>query len=176
MAIITYILKILTFPGAFFKGFLEHLSCRMFEIPVEYSRYFQKNELCGHVEHMLAPKKGSFGICFMPHIISLIFGLSFITPAAINFVYLGKVNIFGILFLYLGISCLLNCFPLIEDSLNMWDNLFKNSETKAITKIALAVPATIMYAGAYLEHYFITVLTTVGFIFAIPYIFTIFIR
>lgn len=175
MGLINYILKILTFPGAFLKGFLEHLACRMYEIPVEFSRYFQKNELCGHVEHMLAPKKGSFGICFLPHIISLFCGLVFTIPAALNIVYLGKVNVFGIIFLYVGISCLLNCFPLIEDVLNMWDNLF-SKETSLIAKIGLAAPAAIMYLGAYLEHYFVTILTTAGFIYAIPYIFALFIK
>ena len=90
MGTINFIIKILTFPGAFLKGFLEQLACRMYEIPIEFSRYFQKNELCGHVEHILAPKQGSFGVCFLPHIISLICGLSFLIPASLNSVYLGK--------------------------------------------------------------------------------------
>ena len=176
MGTINFIIKILTFPGTFLKGFLEQFACRMFEIPVEFSRYYQKNELCGHVEHMLAPKKGSFGICFLPHIISLICGLAFLVPASLNSVYLGKFNLFGILFTYFGISCLLNCFPLLEDAVNMWDHLFKDEDTKLISKIGLAIPAVIMYAGAYLEHYFITVLTTLGFAYAVPYIFALFIK
>lgn len=176
MELTNYILKILTFPGAFLKGFLEQLACRMFEVPVEFSKYFQKNELCGHVEHMLAPKKGSFGICFLPHIISLFCGLIFSVASAINIVYLGKFNVFGVLFMYLGISCLLNCFPLVEDAINMWDHLFKDESTNPIAKIGLAIPAAVMYLGAYLERYFVTILTTAGFFYAIPYIFAIFIR
>lgn len=176
MGVLTFIIKILTFPGAFSYAFLEHLSCRMYEIAIEYSKYFQKNELCGHVEHMLAPHKGSFGICFLPHILNLICGIAFSVPAAINIVYLGKFNWFGCLFMYVGISFLMNCFPLIEDVINMWDNLYgKENKSKKISKIFLAIPAAIMYAGAYMQHYFVTILTTLGFIYAIPYIFYIFI-
>lgn len=193
MGFIHYLLKILTFPGAFLKAFLEQLACRMYGVPVEFSRYFQKNELCGHVEHLLAPKKGSFGICFLPHIIMLLCGLAFSVPSAMNIVYLGKFNIFGILFLWLGISCFLNCFPLIEDALNMWENLYgkkssedeseaDSTETKSktgassLSKILLAPFAAVMYLGAYAEHYFITVLTTCGFFYAIPYILAWFIK
>ena len=126
--------------------------------------------------NILAPKQGSFGVCFLPHIISLICGLSFLIPASLNSVYLGKFNLFGILFTYFGISCLVNCFPLLEDAMNMWEHLFKDENTKVISKIGLAIPAAIMYAGAYLEHYFITIITTLGFAYAIPYIFALFIK
>ncbi len=177
MELTNYILKILTFPGAFLKAFLEQLACRMYEVPIEFGRYFQKNELCGHVEHLLAPKKGSFGICFLPHIIMLFCGLVFTIPAALNLVYLGKINYFGIIFLYVGISCFLNLFPLIEDSLNMWEHLYgKESKATAISKICLFLPAVIMRAGSYLEHYFVTVLTTAAFVWGVPYLFTLFIR
>lgn len=173
MGLIFYIIKIITFPGAFLKGFLEQLACRMFGVPIEFSHYFQKNELCGHVEHLLAPKKGSFGICFLPHILMLLCGIIFSVPAACNLVYLGKVNLFGVIFAYFGISFLLNCFPLVEDALNMWDHLW-SEETKTVTKIFLAAPAAIMYAGAYMEKYFVTILTTAGFFYAIPYILYLF--
>ncbi len=177
MGRLIFIIKILTFPGTLLKAFLEHLTCRMFGIPIEFSKYFQKNELCGHIEHLLAPQKGSFGICFMPHIITLFMGLIFSIPSAMNIVYLGKFNVFGIIFFYLGISCLLNCFPLIEDVINMWDHLYgKGNNSKLVSKIFMAIPAAIMYAGAYMERYFITILTTAGFMYAIPYIMSLFIK
>ena len=176
MGVMFFILKIITFPGAFLKGFLEQLACRMFGVAVEFSRYFQKNELCGHVEHLLAPHKGSFGICFLPHIISLFCGIAFSLPAACNMVYLGKFNLFGYIFAYLGLSCLLNCFPLVEDALNMWENLYgEKSEAKLVSKIFMAPSAAIMLAGAYLEKYFVSILTSVGFFCAIPYIIYLFI-
>ena len=170
MGIIYFVIKILTFPGTLFKAFLEHLTCRMFEIPVEFSKYIQKNELCGHIEHLLALHKGSFGICFMPHFMSLICGLIFVLPGSMNLFYLGKANLFSYIFMYIGISCLANTFPLVEDAVNMWENLYgENSEAKTVSKILLAVPACIMYAGAYLEKYGITLLTSIAFSYALPY-------
>lgn len=171
MGLIYFIIKILTFPGTMFKAFMEHLACRMFGVPVEYSKYIQKNELCGHVEHMLSEKKGSFGICFMPHIVMLFCGLCFIIPSSMNLFYLGKQNLFSYIFIYFGLSFLMNCFPLVEDAVNMWEHLFgKESNSKLVSKIFLAIPAAIMYAGAYLEKYCITFFTSIAFAYGLPYL------
>ena len=172
MVIIYYIIKLLSFPATLFKAFLEHLTCRMLEVPIEYAKYIQRNELCGHIEHMLAPKKGSFIMCFLPHIIMLVFGISFLIPSTMNLIYLGKIDIYSMLFIYLGVACLVNCFPLLEDAINMWDNLYgKEAESKMAAKIFLAIPAAIMYEGAYLEKYSVSLLTSIGFAYALPYIF-----
>lgn len=173
MGLIYFIVKILTFPGTVFKAFLEHLTCRMYEIPIEYSKYIQKNELCGHIEHLLAPQKGSFGVCFMPHIISLVCGLVFILCSGPNLFYLGKVNFLSVIFFWLGISCLTNCFPLLEDAVNMWEKLF--SSAKPISRILLAAPAGFMYVGAYLEKYCITLLLSIGFAYGLPYLLALFV-
>ena len=171
MGVIYYIIKFIAFPGTLFKAFLEQLVCRMYEIPVEYVKYMRRNEMCGHIDHLLAEKKGSFGICFLPHIIMLIFGLSFLIPSTMNLFYLGKTNIFSVIFVYLGISFLVNCFPLIEDAINMWDKLYgEDSSSKLIVKILLAVPAAIMYAGAYLERYCVSLITSIAFAYGLPYI------
>lgn len=174
MGLMYFILKIVSFPGTMFKAFMEHLACRMYGVPVEFSKYIQKNELCGHVEHLLAPKRGSFGICFLPHIVTLICGIAFTVPAAMNLFYLGKVNVFSCIFIYMGLSFLLNLFPMIEDAVNMWENLF-SKDTKIVLKIFLAVPAAVMYAGAYLERYCVTLLTTLGFAYGVPYFIALFI-
>lgn len=172
MVMIYYIIKILTWPGTLFKAFLEHITCRAYDIPIEYGKYMQKNELCGHVEHMLAPHKGSFGICFMPHIVSLICGFIFVLSSSINLVYLGKSNLFSWIFIYLGISCLTNCFPLPEDAIHMWENLYgKTYGAKLVSKIFLAPAAAVMYLGAYLEKYGLTLITSVAFAYALPYAF-----
>ncbi|MDD6807204.1 MAG: hypothetical protein PUD72_01970 [Oscillospiraceae bacterium] len=171
MAIIYFIVKIITIPGTLLKAFLEHLACRMFDVPVEFSKYIQKNELCGHIEHVLADKKGSFGICFMPHIISLFSGIVMVLPASMNLFYLGKVNIFSIVFIYVGISCLTNCFPLLEDAINMWSNLYgKESTAKTVSKVFMFIPAIIMYAGAYIDRFGITLITSILFSYALPYV------
>lgn len=174
MGLMYFILKIVSFPGTMFKAFMEHLACRMYGVPIEFSKYIQKNELCGHVEHLLAPKRGSFGICFLPHIVTLICGIAFTVPAAMNLFYLGKVNVFSCIFIYMGLSFLLNLFPMIEDAVNMWENLF-SKDTKIVLKIFLAVPAAVMYAGAYLERYCVTLLTTLGFAYGVPYFIALFI-
>ncbi len=177
MGLIYFIIKILTLPGTMFKAFMEQLSCRMFGVPVEFSRYIQKNELCGHVEHMLSPARGSFGICFMPHIVTLFCGLCFILPSSMNLFYLGKVNIFSCIFIYFGLSFLMNCFPLIEDAVNIWENLYgKDSHAKLVSKIFMAVPAVVMFAGAYLERYCVTFITSIAFAYGLPYLIAWFIQ
>ena len=169
MVILYEIIKILTFPGALLKGFLEHLFCRIYKVPVEYSDYMQRNELCGHVEHLLAPKKGSFGICFGPHLIMLILGLVIAFPGAMQLFYIGTFSWLSVILLYVGVSFLVNCFPLVEDALNMWEHLF-SAESKPVSKVLLAVPAAVMYAGAYLERYCVTLLTGLAFAYVLPWI------
>lgn len=172
MGIIYYIIKIITWPGTLLKAFMEQITCRVYDIPVEYAKYMQKNELCGHIEHMLAPHKGSFGICFLPHIVSLICGFIFVLSSSINIVYLGKFNFFSWIFIYLGISCLTNCLPLLEDAIHMWDNLYgSESKAKMISKILLAPFAAVMYIGARLEKYGLTLITSIAFAYALPYAF-----
>ena len=43
MVLLYEIIKMITFPGALLKGFLEHLFCRLWKVPVEYSDYMQRN-------------------------------------------------------------------------------------------------------------------------------------
>ena len=123
MVILYEIIKMLTFPGALLKGFLEHLFCRLWKVPVEYSDYMQRNELCGHVEHLLAPHKGSFAICFGPHLIMLLLGSVIAFPGAMNLFYIGTFNWLSVILFYVGVSFLANAFPLVEDALNMWSEL-----------------------------------------------------
>ncbi len=169
MVILYEIIKMLTFPGALVKGFLEHLFCRMFKVPVEYSDYMQRNELCGHVEHLLAPHKGSFAIAFGPHIIMALLGCAIAFPGAVNLFYLGTFDWLSVILMYVGISFLTNSMPLVEDALNMWSELF-SSESKTVSKVCLAILACIMYAGAYLERYCVSFLTSIAFAVVLPWI------
>ena len=159
MVILYEIIKMITFPGALLKGFLEHLFCRIWKVPVEYSDYMQRNELCGHVEHLLAPHKGSFAICFGPHIIMALLGCIVAFPGAMNLFYLGTFNWLSVILLYVGVSFLTNAFPLVEDALNMWSELVSD-ESKGVSKVLLAIPAAVMYCGAYLERYCVSLLTS----------------
>lgn len=171
MVIVYWIVKLLTAPGALLKGFLEHLFCRIFGVPVEYNQYLQANELSGHVEHFLAAKKGSFGICYFPHLIMLVLGLAISFPAGIEFFYFGRFTWTSLLLFYIGLSLLTNLFPLMEDALNMWDKLYgPESDSKKAVKILLAPLAAILYAGAWVEQYGLTILTGVLAIAVLPYL------
>ena len=55
MRILYVIVKALTFPGTLLHALWEHCLCRKFHCTVEDARYFQANELCGHVEHEFMP-------------------------------------------------------------------------------------------------------------------------
>ena len=171
-------------PGALLKGFLEHLFCRICGIPVEYAEYMQRNELCGHTEHLLAPHRGSFSFCFGPHIIMLILGMVTAFPASIDLFYLGTVTPADVILCYIGISFLTNCFPMVEDALNMWDNLYgtesagevdgagayTHKPTKGASKVLLAIPAAIMTGGAYIESWGVTLITSCVFTYFLSFI------
>lgn len=176
MVTLYWILKYLTFPGALLKSFLEHLFCRIYKVPIEFALYMQRNSLCGHMEHLLVKeKKGSFGICFGPHIIMLVLGLLVSFPAGVQLFYLGGINIYALICLYFGLSFLHNAFPLLEDAYSMWDHLY-GSEADATTagKILCFIPACVMFAGAWLEQYSLTLLTGLGATAALPYFVSLF--
>ncbi len=171
MVIVYYVIKFITAPGALLKGFLEHLFCRAFKVPVEYAEYLQPNSLCGHVEHFLAPKKGSFGICYFPHLIMLLFGLAISLPAGIRFFYFGAFDWSCLLLFYVGLCLLTNCFPLMEDAMNLWEQLYgEESTSKTVVKVLLSPFAVILYGGAWLEQYGLTLLLGLLEIVGLPYV------
>lgn len=169
MDMIYFVIKMITIPGTFVKAFCEQFACKIYEIPVEFPTYIQRNQLCGHVEHELAKDKGSFGVCFIPHILTLISGLVTIIPGAIGIIYLSRIDVVSVILLYFGISILSNTFPLMEDATLMWEKLYdKDSNAKQISKIGLFIPAVIMYYGSRLEYLGVTFITSIAFAFCIP--------
>lgn len=168
MVIFYSIVKFICFPGSLVKGFLEHLFCRILGIPVEFSDYLERNELAGHCEHMLA-EKHSFAICFWPHIIMLILGTVVAFPSAVNIFYLGTTDPLSIILLYIGITFLVSAFPLVEDALKMWSDIF-DGDMKKSKKILLAVPAAILRTGAYVESTGLSIVTATLYIAALPYL------
>jgi hypothetical protein len=157
MDCIYVIIKWLTFPGALIRAFLEQLSCKLYNVPVEYPKYMQNNSLCGHVDHELISGKGSFGICFIPHIITLIAGLVILIPGAVQIFYLNNYDWISFVLVYFGISLLSNVFVLPEDAASMWDSLYgKDSKASKASKILLAPGAAVIYAGSRLDVYSIT--------------------
>lgn len=181
MTTLYVIIKYFTIVGTFTKAFFEHLSCRIYEVLIEDGRYLAPTEMCGHVEHEFIKKRGvCFGICFFPFMFNLILGLVFTSVGALNVLHLGefftasgKINILNYVFLWLGISFLTNLFPQMEDALTLKELIY-NKETKLFVKIIAAPIFAILYCGAKLERYGLTLITSILFAFVLPSIYGLF--
>lgn len=163
MRIINKIIKILTFPSAFLKGFWEQLLCKFMGAPVESKKIFQSGEMAGHIEHEPFPTAAkSFWFCFVTGFMMFLTGVIFSVPAVINLFYLDTASpilrFFGFIYLYCAIGAFSNMFPSIEDGLMMWEK-FKGMKKGA--KVILAPAAAIMYVGSFAETWGITFLTNV---------------
>ena len=164
--------KILTFPGAYIKGFWEHLTCKILGLPVEVPGYLRIDEACGHVEHVL-PKKG-FAAYLMstgPAFMNFNIGIWLFLAGFVNLYYMGitpydSVGLFVmyVLMTYVGASMLCNIFPLVEDAMNLYDLLYSQKKGNAIGRILAFIPTVVTYAGAYLEKYCITTVLWIVFI------------
>lgn len=161
MTVIYAIFKLITFPGAYVKGFWEHLTCKILGLPVESSSYLSTNELCGHVEHAL-PKKPveAFILAILPSVINAFIGSSFfgagymlVFEMGIGYYESRTAFVLGILLLYLGISFFCNVFPMIEDAMNLYDILYSQKKGNIIGRIIAFIPTAVVYAGSYLERY-----------------------
>lgn len=164
MRYINAIVKILTFPAGFLRGFWEQLMCKIFGVPVESRKYFQFNEMAGHVEHEPLPKGGkSFWLCFVPGMMIFLAGLVFAVPSVINLFYLDTANfslkVISYTCLYLAFCMFTNLFPSLEDALMMWEKYKKMGKA---AKIIFAPGAALMYVGAYAESMGITFLTNLA--------------
>ena len=143
--------KILTFPGAYIKGFWEQLTCRILGLPVEVPGYLRIDEACGHVEHAFA-KKG-----FASYLMAT-------GPGFMNFITGVPLFILYVLMLYVGVSLLCNVFPLTEDILNFWYIAYEEKNMNIVGRIIFAIPAIITRAGAFLEKYSITVILWIAWL------------
>ena len=160
MTVIYMITRFLTFPGALTRGLFEQIVCRIHKNAVEDNRYLRSDENCSHIEHELMPSAGSaFAICFVPMLCQLVLGLFVSITAATDLLYLGYFplpqGIIDIVCLWVGFSLSVNCFPSVEDALNMWEKLYK-TKGHIGKKIIFAPGAVICFAGAYLEKYCLT--------------------
>lgn len=179
MTRIYVIVKYLTVVGTFLKAFFEHLTCRVYEVLIEDGRYLAPNEMCGHIEHEFIKKKGvCFGVCFFPFLFNLILGLVFTSAGAMDILYLGVFftesgfpNLPAYLFLWIGISLLTNLFPSWEDALTMKELIYKNG-TNLFVKIIAAPIFAVLFCGAWLERRGLTLLTSIGFAFALKALYT----
>ena len=161
MTLLYVILKFLTFPGTYVKGFWEHLTCKILGLPVESSAYLTTNELCGHVDHSL-PKKPSeaFLLAIGPSVMNLFIGASVLSAGyklifdmGISYYESRTAFVLGVFLIYIGISFLCNIFPMVEDAMNLYDILYAQKKGNAVGRIFAFVPTALVYAGAYLERY-----------------------
>lgn len=164
MKIITIIVKILTFPAVFLKGFWEQLLCKIMGAPVENKKVFQFNEMAGHIEHEPLPTGAkSFWFCFVSGFMMFLTGLVFMVPAIVNLFYLDVsselLRVFSVFYLVCALGAFTNLFPSIEDALMMWE---KYKSMGKAAKIIFAPGAAIMYVGAYAETWGITFLTNIA--------------
>ncbi len=176
------ITKFLTLPMAYLKSVWEHIGCVILGLAVEHKECLTMDDSCGHVEHRLArTKPRAVLVCWIPTFIMTLVGLVFFLSGAINLLYLGvgvgvadKPVFFWvyIAMLYLGASALSNCYPMIEDALQLWSKIYKEENENGkkganiFWKIVLFIPSIITVAGAYLERYCITLLLSLAVIAA----------
>jgi hypothetical protein len=148
MSIVYLITKVLTFPGAYFKGFWEHLTCRMLKIPVTNGSYLRGNNWCGHAQHELpaCPKK-AFLVAFLPWAAQKLLALIFLCASAIPLFLFGlrgmrETGFFyvEILFLYVGVSFLCNAYPHGMDARNLWRLFYRVKERPAFAARLLLAP------------------------------------
>ena len=170
--------KYITIVGTFLQGFFEHLSCRMYDVVIEDGRYLRSNEMCGHIEHELIKKRGTaFGVCFVPFLFNLLIGLILTAAGSVNIFYLGEFfmsadskvpNFPNFLFLWVGISCLTNLFPQIEDALTLKEQIYGKSKSNLFVKIIAAPIFAVLYVGSYLQSVGLTLVTSVVFSLFMP--------
>ncbi len=164
--------KILTFPGAYIRGFWEQLTCKILGLGVEVPGYLRIDEACGHVEHQLA-KKGfaAYLIATGPGFMNLMTGFPIFFAGFLNLRYMGitpkdsvPLFILYLLMLYVGVSLLCNIFPLVEDAMNLNDLLYRQKKGNIIGRILAAIPAFITNIGAYVEKYSISFIAWIVFL------------
>ena len=154
------LIKYLTFPGALTRGMWEQIVCRICKVPVEDNRYLRNDEMSSHIDHELMPTaRGAFAIGFVPFFFHLLGAICLGSIPSVLFVYLGfkgdlLFTVSSIVCYWFAISLLTNCFPLIEDVLNMTEKVYKKGNI--LQKIFYTPGIAVLYVGAYAEKYCLT--------------------
>lgn len=163
------IIRLLTFPGSFLHAFWEHLFCIIYGAEVDDARAFRFDELCGHVDHEFMPTRGKqFLVCFLPFMLNLILGFILSAVGITQSYVLGNTNAVFYVMMWIGGSLLTNLFPSVEDAMCLWGMVYSDKSNIAVKIIAAPICA-VLYAGAYLNTYGVTLLTTLA-LFSVCYI------
>jgi len=168
--------KYLTFPGAYLKALWEHLFCRILHLPIERADYLLPDEGCGHVEHAFTRSRSkNILLCLLSASANILFGLPLFLTGFAALIYFaetaeGNVWLFAlhIAMLYLGASLLCNLAPLPEDSLHLWETLYRNpnAKTNAAVKVLLFLPVLCLRVCAFLERCGLNIVLMLAFLLA----------
>jgi hypothetical protein len=128
MKILYLITKLVTYPGAFMKGFWEHCACRALKLEVRSRQYLPADWSCGHAQHdpAMSPAR-AYLLAILPYVAQRVLGWLFLGASV------GPLLIFGLrgsgetsffwlelVSLFLGLSLLCNSFPSWEDARRLW--------------------------------------------------------
>lgn len=164
--------RIVTFFGAALRALWEHIACRICKLPIEDTRVFRADELCGHIEYSLPEnKKQAFFISWFPFTVNFILSVAFLLSGSYRIFYIGDYgSIAAYIYLWLGISCAANCAPCFEVVLSLKD-YFYSEDTNTALKIAVAPFYAVFCVSAVLEKYSLTFLMSIAYAAVFPYIF-----
>ena len=155
MSFIYIFTRYLTFPAVFIRCMWEQIICRLGKIAVEDPRYVKDDEMCSHIEHELIKNRTLSVLIGVVPLLSAVLGI--LAFAIFPYVFRATSlmgTVFSGLSIWFVISFASNCFPSIEDVLNMKERIYK--ECHMAFRIILAPVFGVLYVGAYLERYCIT--------------------
>ena len=162
MSFIYIFTRYLTFPAVFIRCMWEQIICRLGKIAVEDARYVKDDEMCGHIEHEIIESRiSSVTIGIIPFLSAAAGAVAF----SVFPYFFRPTSLLGTVFTGLSvwfvISFISNCFPSIEDVLNMRERIYK--ESHLAFRIILAPVFGVLFIGAYLERYCVTFIGAVVF-------------
>ncbi len=147
--------RYLTFPAVFIRCLWEQLVCRFGKIAVEDPRYLKDDEMCSHIEHeIIKGRVSSVMIAVVPMLSAILGAVCFsVFPCIFRPTSL-MGTVFSGLSVWFVVSFISNCFPGIEDVLNLKERIFR--ESHPVFRVLLAPVFALLFVGAYLERYCVT--------------------
>ncbi len=161
MTFLYVLTRYLTFPGVYVRCMWEQAVCRITKTVVEDNRYIRDDEMCSHIDHeLMGSPTGALAIGLVPCFFNAV-GVVFLSVFPFIFRPSSLAGtVFSFLAVWFVLSLASNCFPQIEDALNMMTKIYK--EGNLLQKIVFAPFAAVLFVGAYLERYCVTFIAAAG--------------
>lgn len=152
MTALYIITRYVTFPGAFIRCFYEHIMLKITKTPVEDDRYIRDDEMSSHIEHeLIKGPTAAFFTALIPCLLCL-WGALLMAMCPVVF---RPTSVAGTVFtglsVWFAVSLLSNCFPSVEDALNLADRIYRKGNL--FQKIIFAPFFAVLFVGAYAERY-----------------------